>query len=96
MQPSMRSGQSSSGDSGILNSLPGSGMPWLNQSCASNWIQAAANRFSVVAGMNVRRARSSREMSRGLGSSSSGSGSGTASVSGMFRPKRAHVIPIRG
>src|ERR1051325_8388874 len=61
------SGQSSSGCNGILNSSPGSGCPWPNQSCVSNWIQAAASRLRLVAGMKLRRASSSRETTRGIG-----------------------------
>ena len=46
-----------------LKALSRSPLPWLSQSCTSNWIQAAAITFSVVAGMNssrVRRARLTR------------------------------------
>ena len=35
-------------------------LPWLNQSCTSNWSQAPASRLSVVAGMKRSRVSSSR------------------------------------
>ena len=68
--------------------------PWLNQSCTSNWIHAAASRLSVVAGMNSFRVSSSRLTVRGFGSS--GFFSFTVCSSGTLRPKRLPRLPING
>ena len=69
-------GQGSSPASGIVHGASDSFLPWLNQSWTSNWIQAPASRFSVVAGMNSFRVISSRLTVRGFGSRSLSGGSG--------------------
>ena len=69
-------GQSSPVSSGSSHGPSAWGFPWLNQSCTSNWIQAAASTFSVVAGWNVSRVSSRRLTRRGFGSSIASGGSG--------------------
>ncbi len=70
------SNQGSSSAHSTSHGLSTSVWPWKTQSCTSNWIQDAARRFRVVAGMNSRRVRSSRLTSRGFGSSRRGGCSG--------------------
>ena len=89
-------GHGSSSASGTTHGLSASFLPWLNQSCTSNWIHAPASRLSVVAGMNSSRVRSSRLIVRAFGSSSLSSGSRTVSSSGTLRPKRLPSAPISG
>ena len=74
------SGHGSSASSGTLQGFSASLLPWLNQSCTSNWIHAAASRFSVVAGWNSLRVSSSLLTSRGFGSSSLSSDSRTVAL----------------
>ena len=62
-----RSGQSSSVSSGTCQGSSDSLRPWLSQSWTSNWSQAAASRFRLVAGLKVSRVSSSLLMVLGLG-----------------------------
>ena len=68
-QVSSASSSSSKGSSGRL-------VPWLNQSCTSNWSQAPARTLTIVAGVNSSRVSRRLLTRRGLGSSSPGSVSG--------------------
>ncbi len=70
--------------------------PWANQSWVWNWIQDAASRFSVVAGVNSLRRISVRLIVCGLGVISPGIASGNALSSDTFRPKRVPAIPMSG
>ena len=69
---------------------------WANQSWVWNWIQAAASRFSDVAGVKVSRRISVRLIVCGLGSMSPGIASGTALSSATFRPNREPAMPMSG
>ena len=91
-----RSGQASPSARSISHSSSGFAGPWLNQSCTSNWSQAAARTFSVVAGTNSSRVCRSRLTARAFGVSSRGSVSGYVCFSGKLRPKRVPVEPISG
>ena len=86
----------SSSASGSSNGFSGTLLPWLSQSCTSNWSHAAASTLTIVAGLNSSRVRSFRLTRRGFGSSSCGSGSGKVLASGTLRPKRWPIIPIAG
>ena len=87
-------GHGSSSASGTFHGFSASFLPWLNQSCTSNWIHAPARRLSVVAGMNSFRVSSSRLTVRGFGSI--GSFSRTVYSSGTLRPNRLLRLPISG
>ncbi len=69
---------------------------WANQSWVWNWIQDAASRFSVVAGVNSLRRISVRLIVCGLGVISPGIASGNALSSDTFRPNRVPAIPMSG
>ena len=91
------SGHGSSSASWISQGSSGSFLPWLNQSCTSNWIQAPASRLSVVAGLElvageqlaadqarVRLEQLVRRLAERVASS------------GTLRPKRLPRLPISG
>ena len=60
----------SSSASSSSNGSSGRFLPWLNQSCTSNWSHAPARTFTIVAGLNSSRVSSLRLTRRGFGSSS--------------------------
>ena len=66
----------SSSASSSSNGSSGRFLPWLNQSCTSNWSHAPASTFSVVAGLELSRVSSSRLTRRGFGVEQLGSSLG--------------------